>query len=272
VLKGVPQSVVQRSRAWQLGLALVASVLACAALGAAADAIPPAPTRWVTDNADFMSEGARAALDGRLEAYEKQTGHQVIVWIGRTTGGLSLEDFATRALRKWGVGRAGKEDGLILFIFADDRRMRIETGYGLEEHVPDVIGARILNDTIVPRLQAGDRDGAVAAGIEAAIGAIEGQPGAPQASSGSPTAGAPDAQRAARRGGRGASLGQMVLFGILGIVFLFILVTNPRLALWILFNVLLSGRGGGGFGGSGGGSSFSGGGGRSGGGGASSSW
>jgi uncharacterized protein len=238
----------------------------------ASDPIPPGPTRWVTDKAGFLSAATRDALDGRLEAYERQTGHQVVIWIDHTTGGLSIEDFATRALRKWGVGRKGVEDGLILFIFSDDHHMRIEVGYGFEERVPDVIASRIINDTITPRLKAGERDAALTEGVTAILAAIEGgtAAGAAGAEAG-PSASTPPPQRGPPHG-RTATLGQMILFAIVAVVFLIILVTHPRLALWILFNMLMSGgRGGGGFGGSGG-SSFSGGGGRSGGGGASGSW
>jgi uncharacterized protein len=238
----------------------------------ATDPIPPSPTRWVTDKAGFISASARDALDSRLETYERQTGHQVIVWIDHTTGGLSIEDFGARALHKWGVGRKGVEDGLILFIFSDDRRMRIEVGYGFEERVPDAIASRIINNTITPRLKAGERDAAVTEGVNAILAVIDGgtAAGATGAETG-PSASAQPPQRGPPQS-RPATLGQMILFAIVGIVFLIILVTHPRLALWILFNMLMSGgRGGGGFGGSGG-SSFSGGGGRSGGGGASGSW
>jgi uncharacterized protein len=253
-------------RAAPLALAFLLSARAAVS---ASDPIPPAPTRWVTDKVGFLSAATRDALDRRLEAYERQTGHQVIVWIDHTTGGLSIEDFATRALRKWGVGRKGVEDGLILFLFSDDRRMRIEVGYGFEERVPDVIASRIINDTITPRLKAGEPDAALTEGITAILAAIEGGTvaGPPGVVAG-PSASAPTAQRGPPHG-RPATLGQMILFGIIGFVFLVILVTNPRLALWILFNMLMSGgRGGGGSGGS----SFSGGGGRSGGGGASGGW
>jgi uncharacterized protein len=151
--------------------------------------------------------------------------------------------------------------------------MRIEVGYGLEDRVPDAIASRIINNTIGPRLKSGERDAALTEGVEAILAAIESGTAAgansaetgPAASEQPPERGPPHRQQ--------ASLGQIILFAIVGFVFLIILVTHPRLALWILFNMLMnSGRGGGGgFGGSGG-SSFSGGGGRSGGGGASGSW
>ncbi len=157
--------------------------MALAACEARAE-VPAAPTRWVTDSAGFLSEGARQELDGRLESYERQSGHQILVWIGRTTGGVPLEDFTVRAFAAWKVGRKGLDDGLVLFVFADDRKMRVEVGYGLEGQVPDAIASRIIRETIVPRVQAGDHDGAIRAGIAALIAAIEGQAAAPEPAAG----------------------------------------------------------------------------------------
>jgi uncharacterized protein len=238
----------------------------------AATEIPKAPTRWVTDNAGFLSADTRAALDQRLETYERQTGHQVLVWIGTTLNGVPIEDFAVHAFAKWRVGRKGIDDGLVLFIFAQDRKMRIEVGYGLEDRVPDVIASRIIRDAIAPPLQAGNRDAALSAGVEAIVEAIDrgvGATGAAGEEGGSQAARTPYA--GAQRATPAATLGQKIVIGIVVLVFLVILVTHPSLALWILFNMLAGGGGRGGGGGFGG-SSFGGGGGRSGGGGASGSW
>lgn len=231
-------------------------------LHAAETPIPPAPTRWVTDTANFMSPGAASSLDASLESYERSTGHQLIVYIGQTTGDAPIEDWAARAFQKWKVGRKGMDDGLVLFIMAADRKLRFEVGYGLEPTVPDVIASRVINDVIVPRVQSGDRDGAVISGMDAVMSVIGG---------GGLPASARDGQR---RGSpsRPLSLGQLILFGIIGLVVLFIFVTNPSLAMYLLFSILSGGRGGGDWGGGGGGGSFGGGGGRSGGGGASGSW
>ena len=234
--------------------------VALAACDARAE-VPAAPTRWVTDSAGFLSEGARQELDGRLETYERQGGHQILVWIGRTTGGVPLDDFTIRAFAAWKVGRKGLDDGLVLFVFSDDRKVRLEVGYGLEGQVPDAIASRIIRETIVPRVQAGDRDGAIRAGIAALIAAIEGQAAAPEPAAG-PVSGRPPPDG----GARSLGIGQMVLIGLLVIGFLILLATNPTLAIYLLFSILSGGRGGGGGGG------YSGGGGRGGGGGASGSW
>lgn len=225
--------------------------------------MPAAPTRWVTDAAGFLSADARQELDGRLEAYERQTGHHLLVWIGRTTGGVPLEDFTVRAFAAWQIGRKGLDDGLVLFVFSDDRTLRVEVGYGLEGQVPDAIASRIIREAIVPRLQAGDRDGAIRAGVAALIAAVDGRAEAPEAPEAAAAADHPPPAGAAPALG----VGEKVLIVLVVLGFLVLFATNPSLALYLLFTVISGGRGG-----SAGGGGYSGGGGRSGGGGASGSW
>ena len=241
---------------------LLLFVVSAVTLYAAETPIPPAPTHFVTDTAGFLSAQTASALDRRLEAYDRQSGHQILVYIGTTTGGTPIEEWAVKAFEKWKVGRKGVDDGLVLFIMSQDRKLKIEVGYGLEGDVTDVMSSRIINDIMVPRIRSGDQDGAVSAGVDAIVGTISGQ-------------GLPPAQQQRRDGrgeGRPLTLGQLIIYGIIGIVILIILATNPSLAVWLLMSMMNSGgrRDRDGWGGGGGG--FSGGGGRSGGGGASGSW
>src|SRR5690349_18406282 len=123
---------------------LIATLLIVSAVSlyAAETPLPPTPTQWVTDTAGFLSPSTAADLNGRLQSYEQQTGHQVLVYIGTTTGDAPIEDWAVRAFEKWKVGRKGIDDGLVLFIMSQDRRLRIEVGYGLEGQVPDAVAGR----------------------------------------------------------------------------------------------------------------------------------
>jgi uncharacterized protein len=223
--------------------------------------IPNPPTQWVTDNAGFLSPEAGQTLNARLSEYERATGHQLIVYIAPTTGDAPIEDWAVRAFEKWKVGRKGLDDGLALFIMPQDRKIRIEVGYGLEPVVPDAIASRVINEVMVPRIQAGRRDEAVGAAVNSLIGVIGGQ------STALPPVRGP-AQPAP------VSPVRLVIYGIIGILILGLLVTHPSLAFFFLTTILSGGggaRGGsGGFGWGGGG--FGGGGGRSGGGGANGSW
>jgi uncharacterized protein len=220
--------------------------------------IPAAPGRWVTDRAGFLAAGTVAELDSELEAFEQQTGRQVIVYIDRTTSGIPIEDWASRTFKAWKIGRKGLDDGLALFVMADDRAIRIEVGYGLESVVPDITAGRVINDVMIPAIRNGENDRAVRDAVRTLLNVISG---------GEVPAG-DAAGREQSPGRRRISSGEMIL-GVIAIVFFLILfITNPSLALWLLFSFLSGGRGGGG----GGGGGFSGGGGRSGGGGASGHW
>lgn len=230
--------------------------------------IPPSPTRWVTDNAGFISEGTRGALDLKLEAYQQQTGHQLLVWIGRSTGDTPIEDWAASAFKAWRVGRKGIDDGLVVFVMADDRKIRIEVGYGLEPVVTDAKASQIIREVMAPRIRAGDRDGAITAAVEQLENVIGGgDVSAPPSSTYRRT---PDQRK--------ASPVQAILCGAILLIVVIFLITHPSMAL-LLLSSFFSGRGGGGgfYGGGGGGNGgggggFSGGGGSSGGGGASGSW
>jgi uncharacterized membrane protein YgcG len=87
-----------------------------------------------------------------------------------------MEGFTVRTAQAWGVGRKEHDDGVVLFVFAAERKMRIEVGYGLEGVIPDVIAKRILDGVITPRLRAGDNDGGLEAGVEALMAAAGGVP------------------------------------------------------------------------------------------------
>jgi len=244
-----------------LALAVALAGTASVRLHAAQNAIPPAPERWATDTAGFLSRQTVASLDARLENYEKATGHQVLVWIGPTLGeNQVLEEWAVRTFEAWKVGRRGLDDGLVLFILAGDRKIRIEVGYGLEDKVPDAYAYRVINNILIPGFRDGRPDEAVDRAVTALLGYISGD---------EPPAGEDEASRLV------GSRGSKILGGIVFLIVLFILITNPTLALWLLVNILGGGGrggGGGGWGGGGGGGGFSGGGGHSGGGGASGSW
>jgi uncharacterized protein len=240
-----------------LALFCLLAALCSASFLPAQAAPPPAPQRWVTDASSLLSPAARDGLDRRLQAYQQGTGHQVLVWIGDSTGGVPLEDWTVRAFAAWKVGRKGLDDGLVLFVFTGDRKLRIEVGYGLEGQVPDAVAARIIRETIVPRLKGGDGDGAISAGVDRILKVVGGD------------AAAREPQAPVRQDGVPLGPVGWVIIAVLGLGLLVLAITHPGLAIWILFSMLSGGRGGGGGGGGGG---WSGGGGRSGGGGASGSW
>lgn len=236
-------------------LALIA-LAGAASIGAPAwseTRLPAPPAEAVTDNAGWLTPDAAARLSARFAECEKRTGHQVIIYVDKTTGGAPIEDWAAKAFARWQVGRKGLDDGVALFVFTDDRRARIEVGYGLEDVLPDATAARIINETFVPKVGAGDRAGAVEATADAILARIDAGSGGPDG---------PDIVL--------RELPTWALFvGASAVVLLLILfATNPSLSAWLLFFLASrsdrgSGRRGGGFFGRGG---------RSGGGGASGTW
>ncbi len=247
-----------------------------AAAQAAETPIPPAPTQWVTDTAGVLSPSTVTALNTRLRNYESATGHQVIVWVGTTTGDAALEDCTIRAFTAWKVGRKGLDDGVALFVFMQDHKVRIEVGYGLESVLTDAIASRIARDEVAARMKAGDPDGAITAGVAAILATVGGERGA-QANTGTnyrnqPT-GAPN----------GVATFIAVFVVIMFVIVIMSIVRARRYGIYpigsgwgsfaagTLFGSASSGgwSGGGGGGGFGG---FSGGGGMGGGGGASAGW
>ena len=141
---------------------MIATLLLAAAAGFT---IPPTPDHYVTDNAGALSQATRAQLENELQAYERATGHQIVVWIGQTTGGVPLETWTGETADRWKIGRKGHDDGAVLFLFMRDHRIRIEVGYGLESKLTDADADRIIREDITPNMKAGDPDAAVSDGV-----------------------------------------------------------------------------------------------------------
>lgn len=144
-----------------------------AALLLAAFSLPPAPTAHVTDRAGVLGASA-VTIDEQLRDLEQRTSIQLVVWIDRRIPETTtLEEFGAEAIRQWGIGDRQKDNGVILFLFTDDRKMRIETGYGLEGTLTDAQSIRILQ-SMKPRLVANDYAGAVADSVNGIIAVISG--------------------------------------------------------------------------------------------------
>src|SRR5262245_24810340 len=138
-----------------IGGALLA--LGLTTLAAAAVAVPPRPARYATDNAGVVDAKRLAALNERLAQFERETSNQILVWVDRRVPpGTTMEEFATAAFTAWGVGQKGKDNGVVVFVFVDDRKVRFEVGYGLEGAIPDARTVRIREEYLTPRFRAGD--------------------------------------------------------------------------------------------------------------------
>jgi uncharacterized protein len=149
---------------------LAAGVLLLAiATAAAALAVPPPPDRRLSDYARALTPAEREGLERKLAGRERGASNQVVVAVFRSLEGESLEEFSIRLAQAWRIGQKGLDNGVILLIFLNDRKMRIEVGYGLEANLTDAIASAIIRDVVAPRF----REGHIADGIGAGIDAID---------------------------------------------------------------------------------------------------
>ena len=165
---------ISRALQWR-ALWLAALVGAVAWYAMAQQAVPPL-TGHVVDTTGALSADAAAALEQKLTAFEERKGSQIAVLLVRTTEPEALEPYSLRVAEQWQIGRGGVDDGIVLVVALDDRRMRFEVGYGLEGAVPDALARRIIAETIAPRFYEGDYSGGLNAGLDALIGLIDGEP------------------------------------------------------------------------------------------------
>jgi len=157
----------------------VLGLLAGATAGVCEEPLPPVPAAYFNDYAGVVSAADAQRLDAKLRAFADQTSTQVVVAVFRSLPSPSLEDFTVRTAQSWRVGRKDWDNGAVLFVFVDDRKMRIETGYGLEGALPDILAGRILDEQVRPRFRAADWAGGLEAGIDGIIAATRGEYTAP---------------------------------------------------------------------------------------------
>ena len=268
---------------------------------AAAADIPPLKAR-VTDLTATLNAQQSSALEQALAEFETRKGAQIAVLLVPSTQPETIEQYAVRVQESWKLGRKGVDDGVLLLIAKNDRKLKIEVGYGLEGILPDAIAKRIIEDDIVPRFKQGDFYGGIRAGVDRIMRVVEGEKLPPPAVRTHPASPGFHADwliplffvgvfvsgilrmlvgqvASAAIVGTLFGLGAWLVTGLVlaaGVVGFIIFVASMIFAGgggrgWSSGGFGGGGFGGGGFGGGGGGG-FSGGGGSSGGGGASGSW
>lgn len=215
----------------------------------------------VTDEAGVFTPEQKTALEARLVAFQKDNGSALVVVALKSLQGGEIDDFAVKLFEQWGIGEKGKDNGVLLLAAIEDRKMRIEPGYGFEEALPDAKCGRIQDEVIVPRFKEGNYAQGLIDGADVLLKVMGGEA-------------LPEAAAAAE----GSALGGLIFLVIFALIFFFIVRAAIR-----------GGKGGGkgggasgssgrlssgwSSGGSSGGGGFGGfGGGRSGGGGASRGW
>jgi len=233
---------------------------------AQADLKFPALTGRVVDNAQLLDPSVRTQLETQLKAHEQATGEQVVVVTLANLQGTSIEDFGYQLGRHWGIGQKDKNNGALLIVARDDRKLRIEVGYGLEDRLTDAQSSVIINQVITPAFKTGDFNKGISDGVAAMLVVLGGSP------LDEPAAYSADEQEE----------GNIVqrhpwLFVLLVLLVTILVMVGEMLGILPAGSVGSSGSsssGGGGFSGGdgGGGGGFSGGGGSFGGGGSSGGW
>ena len=268
----IPRGRAPRPAAWA-GLLLCLSLVL--ALATRAQNVPPRPNppRLVNDLAGLMQPQQVAALEQKLVTYNDSTSSQIAVVTIPSLDGNDMADYAQKLYEAWGIGRKGKDNGILVLVAAKEHEARIQTGYGLEGAVPDALAKRIISNTLVPAFKQNDYYAGLDRATDQLIALAKGEYKA-------------DPNDAQNQGdSSGSGIGFWVIIGALILIFLL----RSRgggggrggigggLMGPIIFGDFAGGRGvfgggGGGFGGGGGGGFGGFGGGSSGGGGASGSW
>jgi uncharacterized protein len=225
-----------------LALAGLMFALAVAAPPVRAQSVEvPYLTGRVMDHAEILRPETRRRLGEQLREHERKTTNQVVVLTVPTLRGESVETYALRVFEQWQLGQKGKDNGVLVLVVPQERRMRIEVGYGLEGTLTDAAAARIIRNVMTPRFKQGDFDGGIAQGVSAILGQLEGRP--------QDAAGGDDAQARPASGGRQELMPapdmaphEKVLFGafIFGIIglFTFIGIVTPGMG-WFLYFFLI---------------------------------
>lgn len=263
---------------------LIAMVLFFTAAASAQNNVPPALalTDRVVDAAGILSPEQEQALIAKLRDYEQQSSDQIVVATVPSLNGMDIETYANRLYRAWGIGQKSENNGILLLVAPNERKVRIEVGYGLEGTVTDALSSIIIQNAIIPEFRNGDYGTGVTKGVDDLLQVLRGE--------------GEELQARAKRNQQEAAdqtdwvevifliFWVAIFFGGFGFTILapiFGRKIGPGRYEWLGVSIALgggsSGRGsggglGGGFGGGSSGGGFSGGGGSSGGGGASGSW
>ena len=157
-------------------IGVIGFLLLVASLLGAAEVMPPPPARYFNDYARVVSAQTAERLNRQLEDFEKATSSQVVVAVfPKMESPSSLEDYVHRMFQAWKIGQQQRNNGVLLAVFTQDRKLRIETGYGLEGPLPDALSRRIIADEITPRFKQGDYDAGITAGVNAILAATRGE-------------------------------------------------------------------------------------------------
>lgn len=259
----------------RVGVVLLAALAVSAVFVATASAAPNYPelTGRIIDQAGLFSASDKADIESELAAIEQTSTDQIAVVTVNSLDGYSIEDYGVGLARKWGIGQKGKDNGILLIIAPNDRKVRIEVGRRLEPFMTDTMSALIIQNAILPKFRRGDYAGGIKDGVRDIKTVLLGDP-----------------EEVKRRAAGGRTphddptvMAHLLVFFLIVALIMWInyrnaramgagMPGNPRRRGGVIFIPGGSGNWGGGWSGGGGGGGWSGGGGGFGGGGASGGW
>lgn len=220
-------------------VAVAFACLASMAVPAYAQMEVPYLSGRLVDQAGILSAPARERISAMLKSHEDATGNQIAVLTVGTLGGESVEDYAVRVFEDWKLGQHDKDNGVLVLVVPQDRRIRIEVGYGLEGTLTDAGASRVIRDLMTPRFREQNYDVGVEAGVTGVIQILEGrQPRDPEDDWAAPQKStafhveAPDMPIGAR------ILVSLFVFGIIGL-FTFIGLVTPGGSGWFMYVFLI---------------------------------
>jgi uncharacterized protein len=191
---------------------VVATLLALLLLVPALALDFPALSGRVVDDAGILDAGTRAALTQKLDEFEAKTSDQLVVVTLKSLQGTSVEDFGVQLGRHWQIGQKGKNNGVLLIVAPNERKVRIEVGYGLEGALTDAVSRLIIENAITPRFRAGDFPGGITRGVDDIISVLTGDAAEWQ-------------QRAAKRPEPTAGWDSLLIMVLVVVVFGFVFLT-----------------------------------------------
>lgn len=136
--------------------------------------VPPLQGR-INDYAGYLSPEVKTRLEARLADFQQKDSTQVVLLTIPSLEGENIEEFSIRVAEAWKIGRAGRDNGVIVLVAAKEHKIRIEVGRGLEGRLTDLLSGRIIRDVMAPKFRAGDPAGGIEAGLNAVMEAVSGE-------------------------------------------------------------------------------------------------
>lgn len=244
-------------------------IIACCLLTLSNSAVAatfPSPTGYVNDFAGVLDTATKNQLEQLLTSFEAQTGEEVTVVTVKSLDERPIEDYAVDLYKTWGIGKKGKDNGVLILVAPNDRQVRIEVGYGLEGVINDAMAGRITRERMIPAFKEGKFDAGISQGTQTVISVLAKDAGIQLNTRAGTISG--ETYGAPPKRGIVHKIFSVLMFLLLAYLF----IRHPWLFLFFLSGMGGGGRGGGGRGGGFGGGFGGFGGGLSGGGGASGRW